>query len=599
MSFFSLKARSFVPCVLVYVFCSLMGLACTSLAATEKAPSVFLDWENVPALIRTAYAPLEWKKKHFGWDLDLAVAEAQSKLFVGGPPQVALYRQTLRHFLASLHDYHVGPRFISTEQATLPFSIMGAEGKYWICWINRDHLPERVFPFEVGDELVLFDGKPTEECIQEILTDCYAGGKSLTEWRLAQRSLTRRLGSRGDDVPQGSISIHVASAKTGKVSEHQIVWDYEKNVLPSLHVKNKRVGSSVKGKTLPVLDVSMVMTDAADFCFRGSLESEMDDPGAIGEVNSFFPPLADPEYYEEGSFPFYAYTFEHPKTGKTIGYVRIPHYDEGDEEEVEAFGELIEYFEQTTSALVIDQTNNPGGSVCYLSALLSLLSPEPLNTPHHQMAITYDDAVEAYAAGRYLKQIDSDEDLQRILHAGGIGSAHGYPLTYQNLLMLRNHCDLIVKTWQKGETVTPPTHLGGIDRIFPHPDYLSYSKPILVLINGLDFSGGDFFPAILQDTLYKGKPRAVLFGERTAGAGGAVGRYAFPNQYGVGFISYTTSIACRHGFLPDKGRIENLGVTPDIPYTFTRYDIQNKWKGYRQAILDALVPMTETVGTKK
>lgn len=562
-----------------------------SLMASDHEGAL-LDWELVPALFRTSYAPLEWKKQHLGWDVDQVISRMRAQLFMEGHPTTEAYRKTLRHFLASFHDFHVFPIFFSTEEATLPFSIMGAEGRYWIAWINRDHLPEHVFHFEVGDELLWFDGKPVQECIDEIRADCFAGGVSQTEQILAEYILTCRSGCRGDLVPQGLVSITVRSAKTQAVNEFQVVWEYEEDILPPTHlVKGK---SPHEKKRLPFLD-TLMMVHFPEFNSKSDADDEKRNPLAMGKKESFLPPLAKPEEYkgEEGEdFPFYAYTFEHPTTGKTIGFVRIPHYN-GGEKEAQAFGELIEYFEKNTSALVIDQLNNPGGKAYYLSALASFLSPEPLNTPHHQFVLTHRKVIEAYKGFQLLKEICSKEATQKLFQEIAEEASFGYPITYQTLLMLRQYYATFLKAWKQGKTLTPPVHVGGLDRIFPHPDFVPYSKPILLLINGLDFSGGDFMAAILRDSTFNGKPRATLFGQRTAGAGGAVETYQYPNQYGVSKIAHTVSIACRSGFPPETGRIENLGVAPDIPYTITQKDIQNGWTGYRQAILDALIPLIE------
>ena len=603
---FSIVRRLFLLSVLSSLLCGFVGGIGAPLTATTPVQPlpVLLDFEQVPALFRHSYAPLEWKKQYAGWDLETATTEARAQLFADGLPGVERYRQTLRHFLASLHDYHVGVLFASTEEATLPFRVMEAEGKYWISWMNRDHLPKTCFPFKVGDELVLFDGKPVQECIDEILAECYAGGTSQTERLLAQKRLVCRTAMHGDTVPQGLISISVASARTGKIKEYQLAWEYEENALPPLHAVKESHEKTAHGKThgkkgkkCSLFDLSMWMAHVPCSRLENSLHDIRYDPSAMARRESFFPPLADPEFYGQDEdadeeFPFYAYTFEHPQTGKTIGFVRIPHYV-GGEEEVQAFGELIEHFEQTTSALVIDQVNNPGGEAYYLYALAAFLSPEPLNTPRHQFTLSHDLIIDVDQFYQQLKDIYSTEFLESWLKALSDNFAY-HPITYQTNLMLRNHCYVLLETWRHGKTLTPPVHLGGMDQVFPHPEFLSYTKPILLLINGQDFSGGDFLAAILKDSKLKGKPRAVLFGERTAGAGGIVRAYQFPNRYGVYSISYTASIACRPGLPLDTGRIEDLGVTPDIPYKMTPEDIRHKWKGYTQAILDALVPMTES-----
>ncbi|MDE2293130.1 MAG: hypothetical protein KGL53_13700, partial [Elusimicrobia bacterium] len=95
----------------------------------------------------------------------------------------------------------------------------------------------------------------------------------------------------------------------------------------------------------------------------------------------------------------------------------------------------------------------------------------------------------------------------------------------------------------------------------------------------LDFSCGDFFPAILQDN-----KRATVFGVRTSGAGGAVKATQFPNQFGIAGLSYTWTIALRTSGQP----IENKGVTPDVSYDLTAEDIANGLSGYVKAVNDEL-----------
>jgi C-terminal processing protease CtpA/Prc len=78
--------------------------------------------------------------------------------------------------------------------------------------------------------------------------------------------------------------------------------------------------------------------------------------------------------------------------------------------------------------------------------------------------------------------------------------------------------------------------------------------------------------------------RATILGVRTSGAGGAVKAYQLPNQFGVANLSATWTIARRANGQP----IENLGVTPDIPYELTQKDFKTGFAQYRHEILKAV-----------
>ena len=91
-------------------------------------------------------------------------------------------------------------------------------------------------------------------------------------------------------------------------------------------------------------------------------------------------------------------------------------------------------------------------------------------------------------------------------------------------------------------------------------------------------------PAILQDN-----KRAKLFGSQTAGAGGYVHTFEFPNCHGIAKCSYTASIAERINLR----KIENLGVTPDIEYQITAEDLQKGYQGYVDAVNQAVQTLLE------
>ena len=119
--------------------------------------------------------------------------------------------------------------------------------------------------------------------------------------------------------------------------------------------------------------------------------------------------------------------------------------------------------------------------------------------------------------------------------------------------------------------------------IQPNPSVQFY-KPVLILINEFDFSGGDVFPAIMRDA-----GRAKLFGHRTSGAGGNVAEYGpLTNSYFK--FNLTESLIIR----PNGEFLENLGVQPDIPYQVTTADFMNDYADYVEAFTSAALELVDT-----
>ncbi len=557
----------------VFAFCALaIPLFAFGSVCDGVKERMIRDLDFIRNTFDVKYAPADWKKRYAQWDLAEEIDVAKARVQACDDLTVKNFQRIVKYFFNSTKDYHVGVSFWSTEWAALPFRVCGANDKFFISYIDRARLPARSFPFQIGDELVMFDGRPTGDVVRELREVEIGNASPDTDQGLAEILLTKRTGSSGMNVPHGPVTITVKSVKANTTSSYQIIWDYAPEKIRELAFKHFNFEGFHHPRKVcehKFFNKQMVMPFAKD------LSPEADgclDPNEMGARKSFVPQLGKLLWQNDESDPFYAYIFESPSK-KKIGYVRIPNYS-GGAYEVESFARVIAYLEKNTSALVIDQVNNPGGSVYYLYALTSLLTDGPLHTPKHRMTITQEDVAFALEYEQLFANIRSDDDARSVLG----DSMHGYPVTYQTSQFMLNFFRFIVDEWNSGRTLTKPYYLYGVDSINHHPE-TRYTKPIIVLVNRLCFSGGDFFPAILQDN-----KRVTLFGSKTAGAGGYVDSFFYANPFGIAHVHYTGSIAERI----DNNPIENLGVTPDIYYDVTENDLQTNYSGYVQTLLEAV-----------
>lgn len=522
------------------------------------------DLEVIKHVLQIEYAPSAWKKKYLGWDLENAFQESKSLLT--NKPNVNLkdFQQIVRAFLSTTRDYHVNVFFLSTEFSSLPFTVKGVDGRYFIDWIDARRLSPSVYAIGVGDEIVKFDGRPIQEVMSELKQQAGKGANENTDQSLAEISLTYRSGERGDVVSKGSINIGIKSATNGQRYSYQLMWNYYPEYIRSpyeLPWLNHALSALPNQTYQNTFEHKKAFFNPVDRLFNCPLKTAR----GIGGHQSYIPPLGEIQWVGEDS-AFYAYIYQH-ESGKNIGYIRIPHYKNAGAD-LEQFGETISFFEENTDGLIIDQVDNPGGYVESQYILASMLTSYPLTTPKHRLMITQRDVMEAFDILSILEHIHSDEEAEALFLGSNLYKTHQY------VLFLKEFYRFIIDEWNAGRMLTNPIHIEGVDQINPHPQH-RYTKPILIVINQLDFSGGDFFPAIMQDN-----KRATLFGTRTAGAGGFVRGFGFPNCHGIAGFTYTASIAER----PNKQPIENLGVSPDVECPLTVEDLQYQYQPYIKQI---------------
>lgn len=585
-----MKTKSIIITLLTIIFLPIFNCTAVNIDQSLLKTKMINDLDIIRNTFEVKYAPAPWKKFYANWDLDEQVAFAKSKILIKENITLKDYHHILNQFFLSTRDYHVGVHFFSTEAASLPFNVRGSNNRYFLSWVDKYSAPQE---FAIGDEILFFGSQTINEAVEEVKRRELGNPESETDQRLAEMFLTSRVAAIGHEVPHGPITIVIKKVKTGDIITCRIAWDYEREEIssPSDTILKPKAKANKQytttQDTLPLhlqryLNKPMQATFYDHFrkAFQhDTLANDMEDEEVldaqlIGSKKSGLPPLGKIIWKAPANSTFHSYLYETPE-GRKVGYIRIAEYM-GMDRQVEDFGYLIRLFEQESDALVIDQVNNPGGILFYLYGLASMLSPTPLQLPTQRMTITQEDVYVALATLEELQMVDLGDLL-------GGSTLFGYPINKDFVDSLISHFNFVINEWDSGHYLTDTAHLYGISSLTINPTAV-YSKPILVLINQLDFSCGDLFPAILQDN-----ERATIFGTKTAGAGGAVLSHSHPNQLGVAGYTFTGSLLERLDHTP----IENLGVTPDIVYDITEEDLQNGHRGYIAAIQKAVEGLLE------
>lgn len=519
------------------------------------------DARMIIGLFDRGYAPLKWKEKSFG----LSFEEISNQLLAEVKKDITdrEFYKAVSRYVAKFRDSHVSVRFPSTLKSYLNFYVDDIEGRIVVVGFV-DEEAERKSSVIVGDELLSLNGRGVKE-IREDLLPYIQNGNPRSSVRWATHVLTQRRESLFAEVPSGKVTAKLKSASTGEEYDVKLEWKQEGYELAELNYPGIRF-----------LKAAMM----------APAEAKKDVPNILEEARLRISP-----YYEEGRTYWFAYSEPFFQLGEDfalrntepyytgilkvgdhdVGFIRIHTYQaENLVADLTALLEELLYFEENTDALIIDQTGNNGGNWCYSLAIASFFYSKPQKetedmwranrktvTMFEQTALNSEDEEDKKIAEAIAN------DMREALAKGDLLTG-SFPL-----------CNM------DGKIKPNKTEDGKL---------LAYTKPVLLLIDELAVSCGDYFPALMQDT-----GRATLFGATTSGGGGSV-RGIENLGYSEINLRYTISLGLRENQieLPDGNStlfIENVGVRPDIEYNITYEDFLSSYELYKDAMKQSVLDL--------
>ena len=564
------------------------------------------DLDVVRSQLSVSYAPVEWKDEYLNWTLEDSYGKARQRIEKERPSTSLDYQKILKEFLGSLQDYHVRLSFYSTAYSFFPIHVKKAEDRYYfrglssitlsseetqllnITRADEEMINENAEDFHIGDEILEFNSRPIQEVVEELIDENFNGDRSPTGYELAVRGLFLRKASYGQTVLSGSFTLTCKSSQTGQISTRTFPWLCAPELVANHYLRDRQAPMMSKSAEHTVNSFSQEISSLVSKNYSVALAEEFnwrDISDIVGNqaaietkdsrVKGFLPPLGKILWQTPpNSSKFYAYLYQDPVTNKTFGYIYLPTFHVNKTAAdlyIQEMKRALQIFHRNADALVVDITDNTGGDQMFMYAVLSLLTNTFLQLPTEKEILTQEkimqQAMMYYTLGDY--QPNNPAPSQTV---------NGYFYTQKLHNQFKDHAQAILDCWDAGDVYTPPLHSMGMSEVDPHPQF-NFTKPLLVLVNSFCFSCADFFPAILQDN-----QRAVIFGEKTAGAGGYVLPYSHSSRFGVKSYSLTGSIAYRQNGMP----IENLGVTPDIPYALTERDMLENYTDYISHVNSAL-----------
>ena len=568
--------------------CALFALTATFCFADLTTDQKVADFMQLAGIYAKNYAPYQWKLQVIGVDI-YNVKPWLDK--VRATTNDVDFWDVCVQYVASLQDSHDEFTLNSGFYVWMHFDVDIYDGKVLIDGIDRSWLPLKLYPFQIGDEVVSVDGVAAQDLITQFIPYSANGSANASSRRrLAASAFTLRdqlFMPKAYQVPdQSSVVIKRAN---GNNETYSIKWDTygvpltTAGILPSPQISSAKPRLA-RTKDYDPLGFSSLLPDGyrrhsgdSDFplsadrwgIWNGArptpvpdsipdylqLQRDLSQMGALipdGDYTSFgaLTPVFDPppgfklRLGSKSTDQFLSGTYS---TGPaTIGFIRIPTMSPSSSNAaLSQWVSEISYFQSNTDALVIDVMHNGGGSLCYIETLVAYLTSGQYTASNYQIRAT-DFWLGAFENSYLSAQASRAPNWVLNLYAA-------YVKDLQNALKDN-----------RSMTGTIPI-CGPLPTLTGSPT--AYSKPILVLVDELTLSAAEAFTMMLQDA-----GRATIVGVRTDGGGGNPGSYG-PLTYSEGNTRATRTFVIRPKTVktpgyPASNYLENAGVYPDVQADF-------------------------------
>ncbi|MBI1898852.1 MAG: hypothetical protein HYS04_20320 [Acidobacteria bacterium] len=541
------------------------GVCLGQLTAEQK----ILDFEYLASAYAKFYAPYEWKRELFHFDLyDIGPWIERVRRSRG---DLEFY-EIASEYVASLRDTHSSYSLPSNFLASVGLTADLYDGKVLIDSIDRTDLPETDYPLQIGDEVLLLDGRPPAEWMREFSRYVTMANPRGTG-RLAASFLffrPQRELPRAHEI--GDRLTLVVRLESGETATYSIPW-------------MKRGLPLVAAGPIPTPKAGPVRSAASEQPEYLRLLSALQtrrapEKGRINGWGARTPWFSLPSSFVRrlGRLPSeFHYSGIYEAEDKRIGFLRIPHFSPFNP--ITAGRELaseIAYLERNTDGLVVDVTRNPGGS-CYGEAALQLLIPYPFRS--------IGDEIRPNRA--FIQELEFALIQARSFHA-----------EEWIIDSLESILQQVSQAYHENRGRTGPVPICGLsNELDPaagaRGNIMAYTKPLILLVDEFTVSWGDAFAAAMQDAR-----RGPLVGIRTDGAGGVIfgGPAGF---FSEGRTTYSVTLGTRRepvatAEYPTTAYIENVGVHPEIPLdAMTRENLMSRGRPYVEAFTSAILAEIE------
>lgn len=538
------------------------------------------EFKNLVSLYSRTYAPRSWKIQSIG--VDIADIRPWLNRVHNAKTDVEFF-EICSEYVASFQDGHARYLINSSFYADMGIWFDIYDGKVLVEGLDRQRYPVNQFPLAVGDELISIDGVSTEDILKDLSK--YRGfGNPRATVRLAADAISYRsqqIYANAVNLPDNTQV--VIRNQAGESGAYTFTWKKAgipfRNVSPTTWPSFNGQGL-LNSRTSPVSPLSKGEDDPRNSLYdlqwssisplekeglERTLVTETGDTvtrAALTGWGSAFPYYILPENTQlRISFSGFL-TGVYQAEGKRIGYLRIGHFSPSDPVlAVKVLESEIQYFEQNTDGLVIDDTRNTGGYGCLALDYAQRLIPYAFNFPRVHYRPSQSMINSMYSSLYSAQQYGEDEWI-----------INTYQFYLDNLIETAKSPNSVTgavpfcvpftgRSWAPTVENYPATDIDGKN--------LAYTKPLIVLVDELSASTGDIFPAVIQDA-----KRGLVVGMRTAGLGGAVASTR-TGMFSEGVGYFTQSLLVRDteaeapGIPPSKF-IENVGVVPDIELDYMK-----------------------------